>query len=121
MVGSKSTPEPAGRALIIELRSLLGPRLVAYLGETDTYAVREWANGTSSLPARTILDRLHLALEAAQLLTKRDSPAVAQIWFQGRNPALGDRPPAKVLRDADLAHMRDLVLAAARELVAYGA
>lgn len=121
MVGSRSTAEAAGRALITELRSLLGARLVAYLAETDTGTVREWADGISALPAGAILDRLQLTLEAAQLLTERDSPAVAQTWFQGRNPALGDRPPARVLRDEPPDRARDLVLAAAWEFVAYGA
>ncbi|MDH6279879.1 hypothetical protein M2280_001088 [Prescottella agglutinans] len=120
MVGSRSTTEAAGRALITDLRSLLGARLVAYLAETDTRTVREWADGLSALPAGTLLDRLHVALEAAQLLTKRDSPAVAQTWFQGRNPALGDHPPAKVLRSTHPDRARVLILDAAGHFTAHG-
>lgn len=120
MVGSRSTTEAAGRALITELRSLLGARLVAYLAETDTRTVREWADGISTLPAQTILDRLQVALKAAQLLTQRDSPAVAQTWFQGRNPGLGHQSPAKVLRNTHPDRARVLILDAAGQFTAHG-
>ncbi|GBF17500.1 hypothetical protein Br6_04906 [Rhodococcus sp. Br-6] len=120
MVGPRSAADTAGRALITELRSLLGTRLLAYLAETDTRTIREWADGMSALPAGTILDRLHVALEAAQLLTKLDSPAVAQTWFQGRNPVLADQSPAKVLRNTHPDRARVLILDAAGQFTAHG-
>lgn len=121
MVGSRSTTEAAGRALITELRSLLGARLVAYLANTNnTRTVRDWADGTSALPNQAILDRLQVALEEAQLLSERDSPAVAQTWFQGRNPALDDRPPALLLREEHLDQARALVLDAVQVFKAHG-
>ncbi|MBX4378005.1 hypothetical protein K4H02_23405, partial [Mycobacterium tuberculosis] len=58
--------------------------------------------------ARTIanpedVERLRIAYRAARLITARDTPAVAQAWFQGLNPVLDDRAPALLLRDGDLA------------------
>jgi hypothetical protein len=131
MAHSESTPsEPAfavdndaaaGRALIAELRTLLGAKLVAYLaGIPDTRTVREWADGTRGLPEPTILDRLQVALKATQLVTKLDTPSVAQAWFQGRNPALDDKAPAQRLRDVDLDRAGRLVLEAAREFATHG-
>jgi hypothetical protein len=41
--------------------------------------------------------------------------AVAQAWFTGLNPMLGDRSSARPLREGDLADVGPHVLAAARE------
>ncbi len=89
------------REVVITLRALIGTKLVAHLGHsTDTRAVNGWSDGTLPVPTADLLERLRIASAAAQILTRRDSPAVAQTWFQGRNAALGDRSPAQVLRDA---------------------
>jgi hypothetical protein len=100
--------------------ALLGSKLVAYLDRsTDTNAVNGWCDGTVSLPDSDILERLRIALDAAQFLTQRDTAAVAQTWFQGRNPALGDRAPAQVLRDTDLDGLRSSILDAASEFATH--
>jgi hypothetical protein len=39
---------------------------------------------------------------------------VVQAWFQGLNPHLDDRSPARLLREGDLAEVGPMVLAAAR-------
>lgn len=121
MANTGPTDSTAGRVLIAELRSLIGPKLVAYLTEaTNTHTVREWVDGNAPVPDQGILDRLQVALDAAHLITIRDSAAVAQSWFQGHNPALDDRPPAQLLREANLGLARALILDAAREFTAHG-
>ena len=53
-------------------------------------------------------------LQVALLLSEQDSPRVVQAWFQGLNPHLEDRSPARLLRDGELDEVGPLVLAAAR-------
>ena len=106
--------------LVAELRDLLGARLVAYLGGVkETRAVRQWAEGTRRVSAGD-LRRLRLAYQAARRLAERDTPAVVQAWFQGLNPALEDRSPARVLREGDIDDVGPAVLAAARQFAAVG-
>ena len=62
--------------------------------------------------------RLRVAYQAAILIAERDDPAVVQAWFQGLNPALADRSPARLLRDGDLDEAGPHVLAAARQFAA---
>jgi hypothetical protein len=45
---------------------------------------------------------------------------VAQAWFQGLNPALADRSPARLLREGNLDEVGPQVLAAARQFSAVG-
>ena len=121
MVDTGTGPDTAARTLITELRSRLGAKLVAYLAEApDTATVRGWVDGTTPPPDQTILDRLHLALDAARRISARDTPAVIQTWFQGRNPALDNQPPAQLLREANLDTVRDTMLAAATEFATHG-
>ncbi|GAA4472026.1 hypothetical protein GCM10023094_03670 [Rhodococcus olei] len=107
--------------LVTELRALLGAKLVAYLGKVkETRAVRQWAEGTRSVGNDTDLERLRVAYRAARLITERDTPQVAQAWFQGLNPILDDQAPALMLREGDLADVGPKVLAAARQFAAVG-
>jgi len=107
--------------LVKELRELLGARLVAYLGGVrETRAVRQWAEGTRSIGSGRDLSRLRVAYQAAVLLAERDRPAVVQAWFTGLHPVLGDRSPARVLREDDLDEAGPQVLAAARQFAAVG-
>jgi hypothetical protein len=111
-----STPE-----LVSALRDLLGSKLVAYLGKVkETRAVRQWAEGTREIANAADVERLRLAYRAARMITERDRKEVAQAWFQGLNPVLDDRSPARVLRDGDLETDGALVLAAARQFSAVG-
>ncbi len=107
--------------LVSALRDLVGARLVAYLGGVkETRAVREWAQGSRRIQDPEVVERLRLAFRAARLITARDTPGVAQAWFQGLNPHLGDRSPALVLREGAVAEVGAGVLAAARAFAAVG-
>lgn len=107
--------------LVKELRDVLGAKLVAYLGGVkETRAVRQWVEGTRAISGGEDLQRLRVAYQAARLLSERDSNEVVQAWFQGLNPALGDRSPARVLREGAVDEVGPQVLAAARQFAAVG-
>jgi hypothetical protein len=97
-----------------ELRGLLGARLVAYLGSVkETRAVHEWAEDERR-PSQLVQRRLRLALQVSLMIAEGDDAAVAQAWFQGLNPELDDRSPARLLGEGDLDEVGPLVVAAAR-------
>lgn len=104
-----------------ELRDVLTARLVAYVGGVrETRAVHQWADGTRDVKSGDVEDRLRFALQVALLLLDDDAPRVVQAWFQGLNPHLEDRSPARLLRDGDLDEVGPLVLAAARAFLSSG-
>lgn len=104
-----------------ELRDLITPRLVAYIGGVRaTRAVNQWAQGKRDVKSAEIEDRLRFALQVALLLSEHCAPRVVQAWFQGLNPHLDDRSPARLLRDGDLDEAGPLVLAAARAFLVGG-
>lgn len=103
-----------------ELRELLGARLVAYIGGVqETRAVRQWAEGGRA-PGASDQQRLRIALQVALVIAEADGPEVAQAWFQGLNPQLDDRSPARMLRDGDLEETGPAVIAAARAFLVGG-
>lgn len=106
--------------LVQSLCDLLGTKLVAYLScVTETRTVHEWADPAAGrTPPRKVLDRLRLARRVATLLGSKDSAAVIQAWFQGRNPLLDDVAPARLLRDSTLDIAGPSVMAAARAFAA---
>ena len=107
--------------LVSALRDLLGAKLVAYLGTVkETRAVRQWADGSRAIANPTDKERLRIAYRAARIISERDSPTVAQAWFQGLNPLLDDTSPARALRDGDLDTEGPRVLGAARQFAAVG-
>jgi hypothetical protein len=107
-------------AVANELRNLLGARLVAYIGGVqNTRAVREWAEGDAR-PSQDEQQRLRLALQVALLITAADDNEIAQAWFQGMNPQLDDRSPARMLRDGALNEAGPAVIAAARAFLVGG-
>ena len=100
-----------------DVRGLLGTRLVAYItGVTEGRAVNEWADGVRK-PGAAATDRMRIALQVAALIEAVDGPEVAQAWFQGLDPTLGDRSPASVLRNGDPEQVGPRLLGAARTLV----
>lgn len=104
--------------VVAELSEVLGAKLVAYVaGVTETRAVREWADGIRT-PRSPVPERLRLALHVVEMLRERDSAAVVQAWFQGLNPRLDDRSPARLLREGDLDEVGPQILAAARAFLA---
>ena len=107
-------------AVVKELSVLLGPKLVAYLaGVRETRAVREWEKAVRA-PRDPIPQRLRLALQVAMLVAQEDGPGVVQAWFQGLNPQLDDRSPARLLREGDLHQVGPEVLSAARAFTTGG-
>lgn len=103
-----------------ELREVLGARLAAYVGGvSETRAVREWAEGTRT-PGSEVQQRFRVALQVALLLEGTDGREVTQAWFQGLNPQLDDRSPARLLREGSLDESGPQVLAAARAFLAGG-
>ena len=110
-----SFPEVVG-----EVCDILGAQLCAYLGSVrETRAVRQWADGART-PSADVQRRLRTALQAAAPIAEADSDAVARAWFQGLNPQLGDRSPARLLREGDVDEVGPDVIGAARAFVAYG-
>jgi hypothetical protein len=108
-------------AVVQELRDLLGSRLVAYLGSVgETRAVQQWAEGERE-PSEATRRRLRLALTVAHLIAEVDGPEVTQSWFQGLNPQLDDKSPARVLREGDIDQAGPEVLGAARTFLGLGA
>ena len=106
--------------VVKELAGLLGRKLVAYItGVTETRAVRQWAEGKRDA-REPIPARLRLALQIALLIARYDNARVAQAWFQGLNPQLDDRSPARLLREGELEEVGPLVLSAARAFVSGG-
>ena len=98
----------------------LGPRLVAYIaGVVETRAVQQWIDGSRPKDPETE-KRLRLAAQLAKLIAGHDNSAVAQAWFQGLNPQLDDRSPARLLREGDVGDVGPKLLAAARAFVAGG-
>lgn len=104
--------------VVKELRGILGAKLVAYIAQvSETRAVREWADGDRD-PAPNAEQRLRAAHQALRLITASEGEAIVPTWFQGMNPQLDDRSPARVLHDEDDAESAGRqVLAAARVFV----
>lgn len=107
--------------VVKELRGLLGAPLVAYLASVqETRAVHEWAEGKRAVGSNEKQRRLRIALQVASLLSVRDTPEVVQAWFQGLNPQLADRSPARLLRDGDPDEVGPEIINAARNFSAVG-
>ena len=106
-------------ALVERLTKMIGKKLTAYIGSvTDTRAVDRWISGTA--PYKEAEDRLRLAYHVTRMLTEYCGTRVVQAWFTGLNPELGDRAPARMLREGDLQEDGPKVLDAARSFVAGG-
>ncbi len=106
--------------VVDELRDVLGAKLVAYLGSVqETRAVRQWSEDDRA-PSDDVRQRLRVALQVALTLAGVESPQIAQAWFQGLNPQLDDRSPARMLREGDLDEVRPAVTAAARGFLVRG-
>lgn len=107
--------------IVKDVCGLLGPKLVAYIvGVRETRAVQQWAEGGRTPKDPNAEMRLRLAAQVARLIADHDNGAVAQAWFQGLNPQLGDRSPARLLREGDPADIGPKILAAARAFVIGG-
>jgi hypothetical protein len=63
---------------------------------------------------------VRFAPQVALLLSEQEAARVVQAWFQGLNPHLEDRSPARMLRDGDLGEVGPAVPAAARAFLIGG-
>lgn len=103
--------------LIDELRRVLGAKLVAYIaGVGETRAVRDWADGTRK-PSPNAVQTLRLTYRIVRLVGQSEGAAVVAAWFQGMNPQLGDRSPARVLHEDRTEQAHLAVLNAANTFV----
>ena len=103
-----------------ELVDLLGAKLVAYIAAvTEARAVNAWIAGERE-PRPNVPPKLRMALRIGIPLAQADGPEVARAWFQGLNPQLDDRSPARLLREGDLEEVGPDVLKAVRSFVAEG-
>jgi hypothetical protein len=82
--------------------------------------VHQWAEGLRAPKDSDTEKRIRLAAQVARLIAAHDNAAVAQAWFQGLNPQLQDRSPARMLREGEVADIGPRVLAAARAFVVGG-
>lgn len=106
--------------VVAALREILGLKLCAYLGSVkETRAVNEWAEGVRG-PSDVVQRRLRLALQVAGAIAALDGAEVARAWFQGLNPQLGDRSPARLLREGDLDEVGPEVIGAERAFLVGG-
>ena len=87
--------------IVSRLRDMVGPKLVAYVGNVkNTRPVGDWAAGRRS-PGSEDEKRLRLAFQAARLLSERYSPTNIQAWMIGSNPSLKFESPARAIKNAD--------------------
>ena len=82
--------------------------------------MHQWAEGTRDVKSAEVEDRLRFALQVVLLLNQHDDARVVQAWFQGLNPHLEDRSPARLLRCGELDEVGPLVLGAARAFLVGG-
>lgn len=103
--------------IVEELRHTLGAKLVAYIaGVTETRTVRDWVE-TDRRPSSSAVQRLRLTHRIVTLIRQSDGDAVVPTWFQGMNPDLGGRSPARVLHEDTFEEAGPRVLAAANGFV----
>ncbi|MHA6694669.1 hypothetical protein [Homoserinimonas sp. A520] len=103
--------------IVDDLRLVLGSKLVAYIaGVSETRTVREWAEAARR-PTPAAEDRLRLAHRIVALIGKSEGESIVPTWFQGMNPQLGDRSPARVLHEDSFDEAGARVLAAANAFV----
>ena len=109
---------PASK-VVEKLVDIIGRKLTAYIGGVkDARAVDRWiAGGTMYGDAES---RLRFAFQVVRAISEHDSPAVVQAWLTGVNPELGDRVPARMMRENEIDAVAPAVLSAARAFLAEG-
>jgi hypothetical protein len=105
--------------LVAELTAILGKKLTAYIASVkDTRAIERWMAGSE--PYKGVDERLRFAFRLAKMISNHEGQRVVQAWFTGLNPELGDRVPARLLREEDLETVGPDILGAARAFLAGG-
>ena len=105
--------------VVEKLVEIVGRKLTAYIGGVkDARAVDRWiAGGTMYGDAES---RLRFAFQVVRAISEHDSAAVVQAWLTGVNPELGDRVPARMMRENEIDAVAPAVLSAARAFLAGG-
>jgi hypothetical protein len=103
---------PGERAAPARMRSFGGSRYGSSYCELRPIGSRE--------PSAGVQRRLRLALQVADAIARVDGNEVSRAWFQGLNPQLSDRSPARLLREGDLDEVGPEVVGAARAFLAGG-
>jgi hypothetical protein len=97
--------------VVEELVDFLGLTTVAAIGGVgETRAVQQWMTGRE--PQRPNV--LRFALQVVTMISTIEDKSIVGSWFQGCNPALGDRIPAVMLRNEPLQDIQGPLLSAAR-------
>jgi len=105
--------------LLSTLTSNIGKELTAYVaGVYDVKPIEIWIEGEPV--HRDAEKRLRLTYQIVMTLTIADTPRVAQAWLIGVNPELGDRVPARLIREGKLDQVAGHIVGAARAFVAGG-
>lgn len=87
--------------VVATLRELLGAKLLAYVaGVSATRVVRDWADEVRRPNTATEI-KLRFIYRIARTIERSEGVTVVATWFQGMNPHLGDRSPARVLNEDD--------------------
>ena len=82
-----------------QLQEILTQRLTAYIvGLSDGRDIGRYARQERKPHPGTDIKLRELA-NLVFIMKKREDSETIQVWFQGRNPELGDLSPAKVLRE----------------------
>jgi hypothetical protein len=107
---------PASK-VVEKLVGIVGRKLTAYIGGVkDARAVDRWiAGGAIYGDAES---RLRFAFQVARAISEHDSPAVVHAWLTGVNPELGDRVPARMMRENEIDVVAPAILSAARAFLA---
>jgi len=105
--------------LVTELTAILGKKLTAYIASVkDTRAIERWMAGSE--PYKGVDERLRFAYRLAKMISDHEGQRVVQAWFTGLNPELGDRVPARLLREENVETVGPEILGAARSFLAGG-
>lgn len=100
--------------IVVELRQVLGAKLVAYLGNVkETQRIRFWAEGSLPVGQETE-QRLRLAFQISLIVSDVNQVRIVQAWFQRLHPQLSDRSPARLIREFDPNEVAADLLSAAR-------
>ena len=101
--------------VVRQLVDLLGATTVAVIGGVkETRAVQQWTQDRE--PQNPHI--LRFALQLATMIAGAQDRLIAQAWFHGSNPYLGDRAPMFLLRERPLEEIHAPLLAAARSFAA---
>ena len=97
--------------VVHELVVLLGATTVAVIGRvSEARAVQQWTEGRE--PQRPHV--LRFALQLATMIAASNDRQLANAWFHGSNPHLGDKTPMMLLHDRPLSEVQGSLVAAAR-------